>query len=42
MKIVPERKLQVEGLRVEIYADRCQIGWIGMGKGDRLSYGRIC
>ncbi|HAL62062.1 MAG TPA: glucosamine-6-phosphate deaminase [Chloroflexi bacterium] len=26
MKIVPERKLQVEGLRVEIYADRCQMG----------------
>ncbi len=26
MKIVPERKLQVEGLRVEMYADRCQMG----------------
>jgi len=26
VKIVPERKLQVEGLGVEIYADRCQLG----------------
>lgn len=26
MEIVPERKLQVEGLRVEVYADRCQMG----------------
>lgn len=26
MEIVPERKLQVEGLGVEIYADRCQMG----------------
>ncbi len=26
MRIVPKKKLQVEGLRVEIYPDRCQMG----------------